>query len=266
MNDHQGHDVSWPSECSLLPFTLLHLTAGLVASATPARPPLQYSFSAAWTQYIEGETINTSFRFAADRRQLLVSTTNSEALNNGSMQMIDNFKGNHGQWPFEAHCIARPHTGKPSCFVGPTGVDPGSPPPPPETYFRAQFFNIFDNDTLYSSRATYAGAGTRAGVAVTLWSAVGPISPGIMQSSVYAMTPDGLCHGVDTNYTSDGRPHNPPKGTFEQKHIRLSSMIAPPNASDFAVPAGLACTLKNDSMSLFRLHAETPLGENINNW
>ena len=211
---------------------------------SPRRPTPRLSFAANWTMRIEGQSFSETMPMALDHERKLVSTVAIYPHCEGSQQIIDDFLGNNRTWPFVSHCVARRKAAgsASACFVGPTGTDPGGSGP--EVYFMAQTFNMFDNLTLFSS-SSFDGAD---GI-LTRWRASGQADPGAkspLQTSVWTFSANGLCHKVDTNYSSKSL------GTFERKHIVFEGVVAPAPANAFAIPQGMTCIPYNDSLAMFR--------------
>jgi len=230
---------------------LITVTNLLLLGAPPPRPTPQLSFDATWSMFTEGPGYRDPpigvAASAATNRFAVTETVEG----GGTMTMIDDFDANNATWPFVCHCVAQPPSGGPRCFVGPTGVDRGSPPPPPPVYFQAQFFNLFDNITLFTTAAAFAGDGELDnGTRVTWWKASGT-TPGLgpIQTSAWAFgVESGLILAVNTNY-SGGLPPIPP-GVFEHKHIKFTHAKTPPDPAAFKVPAGLQCKSIADSREL----------------
>ena len=173
-------------------------------------PALVLSFSATWTSAIAGQPSDLGLRMniSLDEARNLVSVTDrvvtpsaQQQGGGGTTQMIDDFEGNNGTWPFVAHCVARPgnsgHTHNQAqqtkCFVGPTGTNPGGKDP--RVYFLAQTFSLYDNLTLYA-QSRPAGAGTVRGRRVSWWEGATLLPGGIRQVSRWAVSDDGLCRAV----------------------------------------------------------------------
>lgn len=137
--------------------------------------------------------------------------------------------------------------------------------------------------TSYPCNASPSSKLGPGGASANKWRAQTVLPGNILQETEWVFTEDGICLGVDTNYTfstfsttnptradnatplvalvrppqhplrSFGmRPPPPFHSNVEHKHITFNDIVAPAPSQAFEVPAGLSCTKMTDSLKMFR--------------